>query len=92
VARPKVLGSGIQEGQSVWVWCCRQTHLNINIKNIIICIINIVIFIINDIVNIKNIIICIINFLICIIINIANIIINKFEKYIINIEKNNRFI
>jgi hypothetical protein len=34
-----------------------------------------------------NIIICIINIIIFIIMNIANIIINKFKKYIINIEK-----
>jgi hypothetical protein len=41
----------------------------------------------NIIINIKNIIICIINIIIFIIMNIANIIINKFKKYIINIEK-----
>jgi len=46
---------------------------SINIKNIIICILNIIIFII-----IKNIIICII--IIIILINIINKIINKFEK------------
>jgi hypothetical protein len=48
-------------------------------KNIIISIINIVIFII---INIKSIIICTINILIVIIINIINIVINKFDKQI----------
>jgi hypothetical protein len=48
-------------------------------KNIIISIINIVIFII---INIKSIIICTINILIFIIINIINIVINKFDKQI----------
>jgi hypothetical protein len=52
--------------------------------NIIIYLINIIIFII---INIKNIIICIINIIILTIINITNIIINTFEKNIINIEK-----
>ena len=66
--------------------------------NIIICIINIIIFIIIIIINIQNIIICIIIIIIFITINIINIIniiiciiiniiINKFEKHIINIEK-----
>jgi hypothetical protein len=48
-------------------------------KNIIISIINIVIFII---INIKSIIICTINILIVIIINIINIVIKKFDKQI----------
>jgi hypothetical protein len=48
---------------------------NINIKNIIICFINITIFII-----IQNTIICIIHIIILIIINIINKIINKFKK------------
>ena len=48
-------------------------------KNIIISIINIFIFII---INIKSIIICTINILIVIIINIINIVINKFDKQI----------
>ena len=52
--------------------------------NIIIYLINIIIFII---INIKNTIICIINIIILTIINITNIIINTFEKNIINIEK-----
>jgi hypothetical protein len=56
----------------------------INIKSIIICLINNIILII---INIKNTIICIINIIILSIINITNIIINKFEKNIINIEK-----
>ena len=57
---------------------------SINIKIIIICLINNIIFII---INIKNTIICIINIIILSIINITNIIINKFEKNMINIEK-----
>jgi hypothetical protein len=48
--------------------------------NIIICIINIIIFINIKSINIKNIIICVINIMIMIIINIINIIINKFIK------------
>jgi hypothetical protein len=48
---------------------------------------NIIIIIIIFIRNIKNTIICIINIIILIIINITNIIINKFEINIINIEK-----
>jgi hypothetical protein len=70
--------------------------------NIIITMINSIIFIIIKSINIKNIIIiiiiifirnikntiiCIINIIILIIINITNIIINKFEINIINIEK-----
>jgi len=51
---------------------------NINIKNIIICFINITIFII-----IQNTIICIIHIIILIIINIINKIINKFEKILL---------
>jgi len=49
--------------------------------NIIICIINIVIFIIIKTINIKNSIICVTNIIIFIIINIINKIINKFEKH-----------
>ena len=48
---------------------------------------NIIIIIIIFIRNIKNTIICIINIIILIMINITNIIINKFEINIINIEK-----
>jgi hypothetical protein len=68
--------------------------------NIIITMINSIIFIIIKSINIKNIIIiiifirnikntiiCIINIIILIMINITNIIINKFEINIINIEK-----
>ena len=59
-----------------------------NIKNIIICVINIIIFIIINSMNIKNIIICVISIISFIIINIINKIINKFEKtIIINIKK-----
>jgi hypothetical protein len=43
----------------------------------------------NIIISIKNISICIINIIIFIITNIANIIINKFEKQILLILKNN---
>jgi hypothetical protein len=59
--------------------------------NIIICIINIIIFIIIKSINIKNIIICVINIMILIIINIINIkntiifIINIIILIIINI-------
>jgi hypothetical protein len=49
-------------------------------KNSIICVINIFIFIIINIINIKNSIICVINIIIFIIINIINKIINKYEK------------
>jgi hypothetical protein len=73
--------------------------------NIIICILNIIIFIIIKSISIKNIIICDINimifiiinikntiiFIIFIIINIIHIIINKFVENIINIETNNWF-
>ena len=51
-----------------------------NIKNIIICVINIIIFLIINSMNIKNIIICVINIIIFLIINIINKIINKFKK------------
>jgi len=55
---------------------------SIDIKNSIICITNIIIFIIINIniIIIKNIIICIKNIIIFIIINIINKIINKFER------------
>jgi hypothetical protein len=59
--------------------------------NIIICILNIIIFIIIKSISIKNIIICDINIMIFIIINIIHIIINKFVENIINIETNNWF-
>ena len=49
-------------------------------KNSIICVINIIIFIIIESINIKNSIICVINIIILIIINIINKIINKFKK------------
>jgi hypothetical protein len=49
-------------------------------KNSIICVINIIIFIIIESINIKNNIICVINIIIFIIINIINKIINKFEN------------
>ena len=58
----------------------------INMIDIIICILNIMIFIIINIINIKNTIIYIINIIIFIIINIIHIIINKFVENIINIE------
>ena len=62
---------------------------SINMKHSIICVINIIIcFIINSI-NMKNIIICVINIIIFIIINIINKIINKFEKTLLLILKNN---
>jgi hypothetical protein len=54
--------------------------LGLEFLNIIICIINIIIYIIIKSINIKNIIICVINIIIFIIINIINKIINKFEK------------
>ena len=52
-------------------------NIIINIKNIIIYLINIIIIII---INIKNTIICIKNTIILTIINITNIIINTFEN------------
>jgi hypothetical protein len=60
---------------------------SININNIIICVINIIVFIIINSINIRNIIICI--KIIIIIINIINKIINKFEKKLSSILKNN---
>jgi hypothetical protein len=54
--------------------------LGLEFLNIIICIINIIIYIIIKSINIKNIIICVINIIIFIIINIINKIINKFEN------------
>jgi hypothetical protein len=64
---------------------------SININNIIICVINIIVFIIINSINIRNIIICIkiIIIIIFIIINIINKIINKFEKNLSSILKNN---
>jgi hypothetical protein len=65
---------------------------SININNIIICVINIIVFIIINSINIRNIIICIkiiIIIIIFIIINIINKIINKFEKQLSSILKNN---
>ena len=65
---------------------------SINIKNIIICVININIFIIIKSINIKNTIICVINIIMFIIINIINKIINKLEKTLLSIlENNHRF-
>jgi hypothetical protein len=75
--------------------------LSLEFQNIIICIINVIIFIkiksidikniiifvIINTINIKNTIICIINIIIFIIVKIINIILVKFEKNIINIEK-----
>jgi len=58
---------------------------SINIKNSIICVTNIIIFIIIIIIIIKNIIICIKNIIIFTIVNI----INKFEKKLLSILKNN---
>jgi hypothetical protein len=55
--------------------------LGLRFLNIIICIINIIIYIIIKNINIRNNIICVINIIIFIIINIINKIINKFEKY-----------
>ena len=88
-------------GCSPCVWVCKPPHglqtlqrrisiINI-ITTIIIVVINIFIFIIINIIKIKNTIIFLLNIIIFLIINITNIIINKFVKYIINIEKNNRF-
>ena len=54
--------------------------MGLEFLNIIICIINIIIYIIIKSINIKNIIICVINIIIFIIINIINKIINKFEN------------
>jgi hypothetical protein len=64
-------------------------NIVINMIDIIICIINIIIFIRIKSINIKNTIICVINIMILIIINIINIIINKFIKNILLILKNN---
>jgi len=58
-------------------------------KNSIICVINIIIFFIINSINMKNIIIYVINIIIFIIINIINKIINKFEKTLLLILKNN---
>jgi len=58
---------------------------SINVKNIFICVTNIIIFIIIIIIIIKNIIICIKNIIIFTIVNI----INKFEKKLLSILKNN---
>jgi len=66
-------------------------NIIINIKNIIICLINIIIFIIINIINIKNTIICIINIITLTIINITNIIINKFKNILLILKNNNRF-
>jgi hypothetical protein len=63
--------------------------LGLKFLNIIICVINIVIFNIIKSINIKIIIICIINIIIFIIINIIYKIINKFEKTLLSILKNN---
>ena len=56
-------------------------------KNGIICVINIIIFIIIESISIKNSIIYVINIIFFLIINIINKITIKFEKNIINIEK-----
>jgi hypothetical protein len=66
--------------QSKWVLLQDPRFLGFRFLNIIICVINIVIFIIIKSINIKIIIICIINIIIFIIINIIYKIINKFEK------------
>jgi hypothetical protein len=57
--------------------------LGLGSLNIIICLINIIIFIIINNIIIKNILVCIIHIIIFIIINIINKIINKFGKIII---------
>jgi hypothetical protein len=71
--------------------------MGLRFLNIIICVINIVVFIIINSININNIIICVINIIVFIIINSINIrniniinkIINKFEKKLSSILKNN---
>ena len=66
--------------QFCWVRHEDPMFQGLKFLNIIICIINIVIFIIIKTINIKNSIICVTNIIIFIIINIINKIINKFEK------------
>jgi hypothetical protein len=74
--------------QGSWVLRQDPRFLGLRFLNIIIYVINIIIFIIIKSINIKIIIICIINIIIFIIINIICKTINKFEKkIIINIEK-----
>jgi hypothetical protein len=98
-AEPRV-GSYVMT-QFSWVRCQDLRFLGLRFLNIIVCIINIIIFIIIKSIDIKNIIICLINIffiinikntIICIvniiIFKIINIILIKFEKNIINIEKN----
>jgi len=97
---PISLGSYLRT-QFSWVQRQDPKFLGFRFLNIIICVINIVIFIIiksinikkyfffiiiNNI-NIKNIIICIVNIIICIMINIIYKIIKNFEIFFINIEK-----
>jgi hypothetical protein len=67
--------------------------LSLRFLNIIIFIIikSIIIFVIINIIKNKNNIICIINNIIFIIVKNINVILIKFEKDIINIEKKNRF-
>ena len=62
--------------------------MDLKFINIIIFILNIIIFIIIESVNMKNSFICVINIIIFIIINIINKIINKFEKILLLILKN----
>jgi hypothetical protein len=88
VSGPNSLASCLRT-QSKWILLQDPRFLGLKFLNIIICVINIVIFIIIKSINIKIIIICIIKIIIFIIINIIYKIINKFEKQLLSILKNN---
>jgi hypothetical protein len=75
-SRPKVLESYVSKYNNLYF-----KYFYFYSKNSIICIINIIIFIIIESINMKNSIICVINIIIFIIIEIINKIINKFKKH-----------
>ena len=71
-SKPNFVGSSVKT-QLSWVLCQDPRFLGLEFLNIIICVINDIIFLIIQGIHIKNIIICVLNIMIFIIINIINI-------------------
>jgi hypothetical protein len=73
-SKPNFVGSSVKT-QLSWVLCQDPRFLGLEFLNIIICVINDIIFLIIQGIHIKNIIICVLNIMIFIIINVKNAII-----------------
>jgi len=71
-SKPNFVGSGIKT-QLSWVLCQDPRFLGLKFLNIIICVINDIIFLIIQGIHIKNIIICVLNIIIFIIIQTIHI-------------------